>query len=228
MKSVFHLCEALFYVAWDGKRFHYDGLTPWKQDGHTLHKEWDETSDAEWRRLKDLGKELVADGGKDRTWFLLWLPLHMKKHLQTHAGQEAGAIISRFPGDEPAGDLAFLSDAKLAHDVAEMLPLLRHLERVEHKGEENRFVLRLADAPRLRGDPPLEQASGQVLSADGWQQLAFSGRRIKSPDTDRRFADMQAREEWPRTWYRDKLGTRTSGGGQGVAGGGGAVLFGPP
>ena len=34
MKSVFHLCEALFYVAWDGRgTLHREGLTPWKQDG---------------------------------------------------------------------------------------------------------------------------------------------------------------------------------------------------
>ena len=204
MKSVFHLCEALFYVAWDGKRFHCEGLTPWKQDGQSLHKEWNETSGADWRRLKDLGKALVADGGKDCTWFLLWLPLRMRKHLQTHAGRETGAIINRFPGDDPAGELAFLNDEKLAHDMAEMLPLLRHLESVEHKGEDNHFVLRLADASRLMGDPPCQQTSGEVLWADGRQRLAFSGRRIEGPDTDGRFADMKAREEWPRTRYRDE------------------------
>ena len=206
MKSVFHLCEALFYVAWDGKRFHCEGLTPWKQDGQSLHKEWNETSGADWCRLKDLGKALVADGGKDCTWFLLWLPLRMRKHLQTHAGQETGVIINRFPGDDPAGELAFLNNEKLAHDMAEMLPLLRHLECVEHKGEDNRFVLRLADASRLMGDPPCQQTSGEVLWADGRQRLAFSGRRIEGPDTDGRFADMKAREEWPRTRYRDELG----------------------
>ena len=206
MKSVFHLCEALFYVAWDGNHFHCEGLTPWKQDSHTLHKEWDETSDTDWCRLKDLGNDLAADGGKDCTWFLLWLPLRMKKHLQTHAGQETGAIINRFPGDEPAGELAFLNDEKLAHDMAEMLPLLRHLERVEHKGEDNRFVLRLADVPRLMGEPLRQQVGGQVLWADGRQRLAFSGRRIEGPDTDGRFADMKAREEWPRTRSRNEWG----------------------
>ena len=206
MKSVFHLCEALFYVAWDGNHFHCEGLTPWKQDSHTLHKEWDETSDTDWCRLKNLGNDLAADGGKDCTWFLLWLPLRMKKHLQTHAGQETGAIINRFPGDEPAGELAFLNDEKLAHDMAEMLPLLRHLERVEHKGEDNRFVLRLADVPRLMGEPLRQQVGGQVLWADGRQRLAFSGRRIEDPDTDGRFANMKAREEWPRTRSRNEWG----------------------
>lgn len=206
MKSVFHLCEALFYVAWDGQHFHCEGLTPWKQEGRGIHEDWDKTTDADWHRLKSLGRELVPNGA-NCTWFLLWLPLRMKRHLRTPGGQETGAIIRRFPGDEPAGELAFLSDGKLAHDVAEMLPLLRHLAHVEHKGEGNSFVLRVAPhTPRLMGDPPCEQTSGQVQWADGQPRLAFSGRRIESPDTDDRFADMVARDEWPRTRYRDELG----------------------
>ena len=83
MKSVFHLCEALFYVAWDGTEPHREGLTPWKQDGKSLHQDWDETSEDDWRRLTNLGKKLAADGGKDGAWFLLWLPLRMKEHLRT-------------------------------------------------------------------------------------------------------------------------------------------------
>ena len=206
MKSVFHLCEALFYVAWDGTELHHEGLTPWKQDGQSLQQDWDETSEADWRRLAGLGKKLAADGGRDGAWFLLWLPLRKKKHLRTRSGQETGAIISRFPGDESSSDLAFLRDEKLAHDMAEVLPLLRHLKCVEHRGEDNRFVVRLADAPRLMGDPLRRQTSGQVLWADGKPRLAFSGRKVESLDTDGRFEDMKTRKEWPRTRYRDELG----------------------
>ena len=204
MKSVFHLCEALFYVAWDGQDFHCEGLTPWKQDGHSIHPEWDETDDSDWNRLRDLGGELAADSDEDCTWFLLWLPLRTKAHLLTQASQETGAIISRFPGDDPAGELAFLDDEKLAYDVAEVLPLLRHVERVEHKGENNRFVLQLSGTPRLLGDPPLGQAGGEVRLSNGYPPLAFSGLRTESSDAW--FADMKARAEWPRTRYRDELG----------------------
>ena len=203
MKSVFHLCEALFYVAWDGERFDCEGLTPWKQDGQSLHRDWDETCDADWNRLKDLGRDLAADGGRDGAWFLLWLPLRMKRHLRTPEGHETGAVIRRFPGDRPADGLAFLNEGKLTHEIAAMLPLLRHLKRVEHKGGDNRFVLELADGPRLMGEA---KASGQVLWVDGKPRFAFSGRRVESPDADGRFADMKARKEWPRTRYRDELG----------------------
>ena len=204
MKSVFHLCEALFYVAWDGLDLHCDGLTPWKQDGHTLHQEWDQTDDSDWNRLRDIGQKLAADSDEACSWFLLWLPLRTKAHLLTQASQETEAIISRFPGDDPAGELAFLDDEKLAYDVAEILPLLQHLERVEHRAENNRFTLQLARGPRLLGDQSLSQASGEVRFLNGYSPLAFSGLRSKSSDAW--FADMKSRAEWPRTRYRDELG----------------------
>ena len=204
MKSVFHLCEALFYVAWDGTRLHREGLTPWKQDGHWPHPEWDETRDADWHHLTVLGKKLAADGA--RNWFLLWLPLRMKRHLTTPSGQESGAITNRFPGDDPSIDLSFLRDATLSHDLAELLPLLRHLERIEHRGKDNRFDLQLRGGTRLMGDPSTERAVGQVLLGDGSLLLAFSGRRTQSPDADRQFADMKAQKEWPTIRYRDELG----------------------
>ena len=202
MKSVFHLCEALFYVAWDGSNLHREGLTPWKHDGHNTHPEWDETTLADWDALKSLGLDLVND--QEQSWFLLWLPLRMKQHLQNRSGEETGAIISRFPGDDPSGELDFLDNSALPRNVAEMLPLLRHLERVEYKGTRNPFVLDLSSGGRLIGDSSYEGSDGEVLKEGQSTLLAFSGRRTES--TDGWFASAKAREEWPRVWYRDELG----------------------
>ena len=132
MKSVFHLCEAMFYVACDGIGIHREGLMPWKQGDRMPHPEWDETSGTDWQHLTKLGEGMAAKG--ICSWFLLWIPLRSRKHLKTESGQESGAIISRFPGDAPSRELAFLDEVNLARDVAEMLPLLRHLERVECRG----------------------------------------------------------------------------------------------
>ena len=203
MKSVFHLCEALFYVACDGTQLHREGLTPWKQDGPSSHPDWDETNDADWHRLTDLGKDLAA--GRDDHWFLLWLPLRRKDHLITPSGHESGAIINRFPGDDPSSELAFLGKATLARDVGELLPLLRCLERVEHRGEDNAFVLTLDGAPRLLANPPRARARGQVL-CDDRPLLTFSGSRSERQDSDGWFARMKQRPEWPRAWYRDERG----------------------
>ena len=205
MKSVFHLCEALFYVAWDGRgALHREGLTPWKQDGPWPHQEWDKTRDDDWNCLTALSRELAGEG--DCTWFLLWLPLRMRAHLETPSGEQSGAIISRFPGDDPTRELAFLNDVTLAHDVAEMLPLLRHLDRVEHKGKDNPFVVKLTGGLRLMGDPPRTEADGRLVREDGKPVLAFSGRRLENLDANGRFASVKAREEWPRIRYRDDLG----------------------
>lgn len=202
MKSVFHLCEALFYVAWDGSNLHCEGLTPWKHDGHSTHPEWDETTPADWDVLKNLGLGLVD--AQEQSWFLLWLPLRMKRHLQNQSGEETGAIISRFPGDDPSGELDFLDDSALPRNVAEMLPLLRHLERVEYKSTSNPFVLDLSSGGRLIGDPSCEGSDGKVVKGGQSTLLAFSG--LRSESTDGWFASAKAREEWPRVWYRDELG----------------------
>ena len=208
MKSVFHLCEALFYVAWDGKELHREGLTPWKRDGHMPHPEWDETGDDDWALLEDLGRVLAdrGDCSEFHHWFLLWIPLRSRKHLKTRSGEVSGAIIGSFPGDDPSSELAFLDDANLARDVAETLPLLRHLERVEHRGENNRFALQRTGEPRLTGEPHRERACGQVLMDDGQLLLGYSGRRQASTDPDGHFAHMKTQEEWPRTRYRDERG----------------------
>ena len=209
MKSVFHLCEALFYVAWDGKKPHREGLTPWKQGDRMLHPEWDETTGSDWNHLEEFGKGILARRGC--SWFLLWIPLRSRRHLETPSGQESGSIIECFPGDDPSGELAFLNNVQLIRDVAEMLPLLKHLERVEHRGETNPFVLQLADGPRLMGITPREQVygttvHGQILKGNGQPLLSFSGRRHVSTDADSCFAKMMALEKWPRTRFRNGLG----------------------
>ncbi len=202
MKSVFHLCEALFYVAWDGRQLHREGLTPWKQDGQSFHPQWD--VDPDWDHLTSLG-QLRATEGNYKTWFLLWLPLRMKRHLQTSSDPGREAIINRFPGDDPVSELAFLDDGKLIHDLAEVLPLLRHLKSIKHDGSKS-FVLTLAGATRLMGDPDSERADGSVLLKDGRQLLTYSGMSRESPDADGQFRKMKARKEWPRVRYRDKQG----------------------
>lgn len=67
MKSVFHLCEALFYVAYDGTGLHREGLAPWKSDGPWPHPEWDETDDADWNRLTNSGRRLESPDANG--WF---------------------------------------------------------------------------------------------------------------------------------------------------------------
>jgi hypothetical protein len=69
MKSVFHRCEALIYVARDGIDLHREALNPWKPGDGNLHPEWDGRKDGDWACLIDLARQVA---GEDRThWFLL-------------------------------------------------------------------------------------------------------------------------------------------------------------
>jgi hypothetical protein len=97
MKSVFHLCEALCNVAWDGNEQHREALNPWKSADGNPHPEWDGRDDADWDYLFDLARD-VAEPDRP-TGFLLWIPLRSKRLLQRPDGTQTGAIIQRFPGN---------------------------------------------------------------------------------------------------------------------------------
>ncbi len=197
----------------DGENPYEEALTPWKPDDRP---EWNEIS-VDWELLRTWGERFQGAHGA-HSWFLLWLPLRKRRHLLS--GDESRAIIRRFPGDptsgnDPTGELAFLDDAKLAYEIGAILPLLRHLRRVEHKDieredkERNRFVVRLDGTPRLLSDfsefpenvDRQIRVDGQILLEDGCPPLSFSGVRIDSCDVD--FAAMKEHEAWPRTRYRD-------------------------
>lgn len=197
MKSVFHLCEALFYVAFDGSDHHHVGLTPWIQDGGTPHPEWNETGDRDWALLQSLAEGKVHDD--DPSWFMLWIPLRRREQLARANGTETGAIIQRFPGDDPTPDLGFMSDARFGSDLAEMLPLLRHLEKIGYESADNPFEINLQCDSRLMVDNQ-EKASGEIVTDSG--SIKFAGERRQS--TDDWFIRAKQSAAWPKTRYRDE------------------------
>lgn len=199
MKSVFHLCEALFYIAWDGENLHHEALNPWKSADSNLHPEWDGRHDSDWDHLKGLAHEVAGD---QPNWFLLWVPLRRKAHLVRGDGTETGAIIERFPGDDASRDLGFLTEVGLAAKLAEVLPLLRCLDTIEHSDAVNPFSLRLqADARLLDGADTID---GRVLGKDGSPLVRFAG--IRQTSQDGWVGQLKARPEWPKVRYRDGMG----------------------
>ncbi len=206
MKSVFHLCEALFYLAWDGRDRHAKGLNPWKQDDRNPHPEWDQDDPRDWELLQALAEPLAQESAT--SWFLLWVPLRRRAHLRNARDEDIGAIIARYPGDDTHSDLKFLNDPGLALDLATILPLLRHLERIQHQGKPNAFTLELKAEQRLLGDPGAERSSGQVVLefGDSNQVLRFAGMGRQDQDPDQIFSGLKARAEWPRSRYRDESG----------------------
>lgn len=205
MKSVFHLCEALFYLAWDGQELHRKGLNPWKQDDRDAHPEWDKDDSEDWNLLEALATPLM---GQSATWFLLWIPLRCKTHLRNARGEDIGAIIDYCPGDNPHQSLNFLSQSSLPLDLAQILTLLKHLERIEHQGKLNLFTIQLKADQRLLGDGVAERSSGEVVLrlVDSEQSLRFAGMGHQDHDRDKLFSSLKDRREWPKSRYRDERG----------------------
>ena len=135
MKSVFHLCEAFFYVASDGQQGFDDVLSPWFQDAdcHEMHARWETVSRHDVERLK-----AVAYGHpcarKDQSWFMLWVPLRRVGHIPRIDGTLTAPIIDRYPGDGAGRDLDFFTEPGIDRRIGCLLPLLRNLQQVQFGG----------------------------------------------------------------------------------------------
>lgn len=135
MKSVFHLCESFFYVAFDGQEEHCEVLSPWFGDENTseTHQRWERISDADRASLLAVarGQDEASSG---HTWFMLWVPLRRHDHLAELDGKRLPGIIDRFPGDRDSEDLDFLSAAEVDQRLGLLLPLLRSLHTARFAG----------------------------------------------------------------------------------------------
>ena len=220
MKSVFHLCEAFFYVAFDGARPHGVILNPWfDPEGEDIfHNRWEQVADEDFQRMHKIatGHRQLESG---KSYLQLWLPLRMRTHVPQLNGKPYGAIIDKFPGDDPSQELAFLHETSLPQRVSSILPLLKTLESVEFAGNESSsgFYLRLElDSGSRRVDHKSHAmvATGIVKETSSNRELLKfyvrqNARPISSP-----FKELQTLDSWPKTMRQSEVGTREAGGRQ--------------
>jgi hypothetical protein len=85
MKSVFHFCEAFFFLAKNKDKEYVQILNPWSggEDYTSFHDNWNNfvSSDAELirRHVQHILDQIEIE--QRGSFFLLWLPLRQKKHL---------------------------------------------------------------------------------------------------------------------------------------------------
>ena len=215
MKSVFHLCEAFFFLAEGEGRVYRELLSPW---GTGFHADWD-MSDASWDQLLEslrqdsLGAVQWESGSSP---FILYLPLRRKGHLQLPNGKEAGAIIENYPGD--TGTVAELLRAEdTGPRLASLLPLLRDLRSIQvFLPAATAEGAQLVHSDELGSDPvrplrhhvdgcsPLSSslriaqngATTRHLRCMGWQNHRFTPR----------LTEIRESPAWPASWVRDALG----------------------
>jgi hypothetical protein len=167
MKSVFHFCEAFFFLAHDGEKEYREILNPWSgPDPETsLHSDWDRFSEADARRIRERLTNVLEAGKQSPASFVLWLPLRMRTHLMQSNGVEGGAIVSEFVGDD-SSHLDFLLYPDLPAHFAQLLPLLGYLREIRfwdcHKSS-NKPEFELSLSPDEQRRQLLQQVE---LSAD--------------------------------------------------------------
>jgi hypothetical protein len=206
MKSVFHLCESFFYLAFDGQTEHCEILSPWFGDENTAetHQRWEQISEADRASLIAVARE-QAEASNSKTWFMLWVPLRKQSHLAVLDGKKLPGIIDRFPGDRGGEDLDFLSASGVDQRLGLLLPLLRSLHTARFAG--------VASSPAFRVQLQLE--------GDGTQRLDHQtdGLKCSGAATDHRstgehlrflvkqrvavspepFRSLRANDSWPKS-----------------------------
>lgn len=221
MKSVFHLCEAFIYVACDGKDVYSEFLNPWddgdKESEHP-HMDWERT----WDKCKDEDityiKQVFSDYlCKEKSWFLLWIPLRSKAHLQKDNDEEYGSIINSFPSDDPNG-LDFLKEVELAEKLGGLLPLLANLQEIHFVSLDStqeiwkpyEFNVGLQAEPRmnLTDNVDVITSTGNIIkiTKQGKQVVPVWGKRIRNTQAGSPFEQLKKNERWPKTRYRDENG----------------------
>ena len=209
MKSLFHLCEAFFYLSdqWTGgEAFHSNIFNPWGDDR------------AEWEYFDPKDKQLIEnhlnqvikavnEKSKNLTWFLVWVPLR-RRDLNN------GDIISNYPGDEiEAPD--FIVDKNIDVQLAQLLPMLKGLNSIQiwqtESGSSVEFqctssVTLNSGSIRRQFNAPIEQSqlTGNILieTKKGKNQIDYAGCEYLLPEDD--FAYLKKSEFWPKSYERDR------------------------
>lgn len=207
LKSIFHLCEAFFYLASSSEVASPVAhiVNPWADDyGHDrFHKDWDVFAEADQAIIKSHFKALMDT----EQYFYLWIPLRREGQLGKHH-----PIRPHYPGDQTKPDTFFPNH--LPTQLATLIPLLRSLKKITGWTDENSslitskpsFTVALTGSTRRRYPVIDGPDRGQKLPLNGSNTVT-----ITSPDnqhthyysgieiwkTDDVFSRLQSLKVWP-------------------------------
>ena len=214
MKSLFHLCEAFFYLSdqWEtGEDYHSDIFNPCGN----LRGLWENFNQNDKQLIQQHLKPVIKaldENTKKQTWFIVWVP------LRKHHSHNDGSIIEYYPGDkETAPD--FIVDENIDVELAQLLPLLKGLKSISIWQPELSNVQNLqctstiklsADSVRRQFHAPVVQSklAGKILleSDKGQEQIEYAGYENLLPNE--MFQTIRASEFWPKSYERDRTTNR--------------------
>jgi hypothetical protein len=209
MKSLFHLCEAFFYLSdqWSiDNDFHSNIFNPWGG----LRERWENFSNTDKALIQEQLEEVInalKDVTKTQTWFTVWVPLRKR------SSNDDGSIIEYYPGDD--GNLPdFILDENMGVKLGQLLPLLKGLNSLsiwqpEDGSNQNlqctsRIKLNEGAVRRQFHAPIIEsKLAGKILleSGKGQYQIEYAGYEDLLPDE--KFHSVRGSEFWPKSYERD-------------------------
>ncbi len=222
MKSVFHFCEAFFFLARDQHQDFSEVLNPWSggRPEKSLHKHWEEFRANDVTLIYSHLQKIIDQNQKDTgRVFVLWLPLRQKSHLVVDSGHTGGAIVQEFYGDS-SELLSFLDDASLPESISNLVPLLRHLKDVYYwnlnenvdsyiyssqlqAGFKRLSLLESIAAEDLVIETQNNKLNGEILYGDK-QKIKFCG--LESYGWNKLLKIMHADALWPCSNVNDEFG----------------------
>lgn len=218
-KSVFHFCEAFFYLAKSSTNHKYQAfVNPWAeqvksnegwqyQDIHRLS--WSGLSTTDSQYLEDYlrKQELIKD---NQPFFVLWIPLRQDSDLDRYI------LPNTYPNISSISDQ--LSE-RLDVKVATLLPMLRSLNTVNYwvESESGRLEKKFSvsqgndsgSSDRDSLEPNLVRSfNGEVNKSDDQDFVQYLGNEIKlENDWVRTIHDSR---DWPRRRTKDDKGNHIS------------------
>ncbi|WP_295409274.1 hypothetical protein, partial [uncultured Thiocystis sp.] len=217
MKSVFHFCEAFFFLAHDGERDYAEVLNPWSgaDIAQSLHQDWDAFDHQDVLAIRRHLSGVIASLGDSANPFILWIPLRRQSDLG-----DAGPILAQYPGEDPSL-LNFLAGANFPVRTAALLPMLQSLSRVSYwnleadpNPREPVFEVALdgaAQRPTRRDWPAAHGRDRRSLTGhitirhgDTMQSLRFSG--WEAHTWTAALKALHRHQHWPSSYVRNEKG----------------------
>lgn len=210
MKSLFHLCEAFFFMSssWQSDDWAADVFNPRDH----LKPEWDSFSKSDKQKVENKLQSVLkpASGFVDNCWFVVWVPLRTRER-----SPEKRAITPSYYPAEALPD--FLLEQDLTEKIANIFPLLKRLESVNLLIEENGefkqwFGIELKSGsersqfvgqPEFSGGTSLSKWHGnvEILFSESKKTLNYAG--VESLlDIESLNALKSVDQGWPTSWQQ--------------------------
>jgi len=215
LKSVFHLCEAFFYIAPDPKNSDYprcDIFNPWAgaKNKDKYHADWDSFLSEDKDLIKTALQQILGKEDYQEKWFILWVPLRQRSHKTQN--QEDGVPLWIKKGEHDFFDKGipdFFGNEETKKQLNILMTLLGTINQIRYWENDFRrpqFKITLKPSSQRRyslSKLPHNQEhllKGQICEGEGVNVLDFAGYEIILESSE--FNKIVERPEFPEKFRR--------------------------